>query len=275
VWKKRFFLGALEFEVKEKFREMQKVHDDILIENLSFSYKYKKREIIIFENLNLFLKRKKITVVMGKSGVGKSTLLRLIAGLEKPALGSIRFSDPSNAIEQIRMSYLFQDLRVLPWKTALANVEIALESVPSRLERTELAKTALISVGLGDRLKAYPSELSGGMLQRLALARALALSPSLVLLDEPFSGLDVQTLVDVERMFLRLHNKEPFTTLMVTHVPEQSVMMGDEIVVFGGSPAKQLLTIGLEEMPPPLGRDKRAGYFQECVRKVEDMIYER
>jgi ABC-type nitrate/sulfonate/bicarbonate transport system ATPase subunit/ABC-type nitrate/sulfonate/bicarbonate transport system substrate-binding protein len=179
---------------------------------------------------SLSVKAGEKVAILGRSGSGKTTLLNVVAGLVEPAAGEVRFgrkreNGPSFA-------YVFQEDRLLPWRTAEGNVRLALErlGVPRALRRA-LAREALARVGLADAATLFPSQLSGGMRSRVALARALALDAPLLLLDEPFSKLDPATRTEMHQLLLRLHEEIGFAALLVTHDPEEAALLADRAVV--------------------------------------------
>lgn len=192
---------------------------------------------LVFESLNLSLRSQtllrdlslnvaesEVVTVMGPSGAGKTTLLRAVAGMVKPTGG--RIERPRG-----RLAMIFQDPRLLPWRSAIQNVEVVLDPT----QRSQALRW-LSRVGLADAANVYPSALSGGMRQRVAIARALATNASIVLVDEPFSSLDVAT-ADQLRTDLTAHLRSGgHTVLWVTHDPEEAAAVGDRTLVMQGPP---------------------------------------
>ena len=179
-----------------------------------------------------------IVCLLGASGCGKTTLLRLIAGLESLQAGTIRLdgrviAEPGRQLlpEQRGIGFLFQDVALFPHLTILENAMFGLTGLRDRQQRRETAECSLLRVGLRDHLQAYPHQLSGGQQQRAALARALAPSPAIMLLDEPFSSLDARLRSQVRDETLHVLKSSGVSTVMVTHDPEEAMFMGDRIAL--------------------------------------------
>lgn len=176
--------------------------------------------------------------VIGPSGCGKSTLLRAIGGLEKPTGGSVAFHD-SEGPATPRIAFIFQEYGVFPWLTVAENAEFGLrmEGV-AKEERRGAAASWLRRVGLEEFARSYPEELSGGMKQRLALARAFAMEPDILLMDEPFGALDAETRNLLQEDLLLLWEKSGKTVVLVTHSIEEAILLGDKVVVMTDRPAR-------------------------------------
>ncbi|MFI0372551.1 ABC transporter ATP-binding protein [Actinomadura sp. 1N219] len=179
--------------------------------------------------------------IVGPSGCGKSTLLRCIAGLIRPTGGTLALDGaPIDGVPD-DLAVVFQDYSrsLFPWLTVRDNVALPLRRRgKSRPERRAAAQEALESVGLPDAGRKYPWQLSGGMQQRVSIARALAYRPSLMLMDEPFGSVDAQTREDLEDLLLQVHRTQKMTILLVTHDIDESVYVGDRVVVLNRSPAR-------------------------------------
>ncbi|WP_238487397.1 ABC transporter ATP-binding protein [Actinoplanes flavus] len=179
--------------------------------------------------------------IVGPSGCGKSTLLRCVAGLLRPSAGEIRLDGrPVDGVPD-GLAVVFQDYgrSLYPWLTVRDNVALPLRRRGlARPRRRAAATGALESVGLGGSAGKYPWQLSGGMQQRVSIARALAYRPRLLLMDEPFGSVDAQTREDLEDLLLGLRGSYAMTILLVTHDIDESVYVGDRVVVFGGSPGR-------------------------------------
>jgi len=199
-------------------------------------------DLVVLDDVNLTLREGEIVALLGRSGSGKSTLLRIVSGLLRPTAGTVlwRGKPVTGPTEGVAM--VFQSFALFPWLTAQENVEIGLEArgVP-RAEREKRAEDAIDMIGLGGFENAYPKELSGGMRQRVGLARALVVHPDLLLMDEPFSALDVLTAetLRTDLIDLWVDGKLPVKSmLMVTHNIEEAVLMCDRILVFASNPGR-------------------------------------
>lgn len=188
----------------------------------------------VLVDIDLDVRRGELIALVGPSGCGKSTLLNLLAGLTQASSGSVTVDEPN-----LRSAYVFQSPRLLPWRSVLANVEFGLE--PSKLDRRERrkrAQAALELVNLGEHKLKYPHQLSGGMQQRAALARGLALEPSLLLLDEPFGALDALTRSYLQEELLSIVRRSDTTTMLVTHDIDEALLLADRVVVLSNRPAR-------------------------------------
>ena len=208
--------------------------------------------------------------MVGASGSGKTTLLRMLAGLIVPDRGGVRLGGENVAGRpDAERVMVFQDDRLFPWRDAAANVAFGLEILGIRKpDRLTAAKAALGVVGLAGRTDAYPAELSGGMRQRVNLARALVLKPQFLLMDEPFASLDAQTREVMQRELLGIHESTGVGVVFVTHQIEEALFLADRVVVLGGRPAQIRKTITVP-FGRPRGLDtKRIPRFQELYNEV-------
>ncbi|MCM3342235.1 ATP-binding cassette domain-containing protein [Paenibacillus sp. MER TA 81-3] len=180
----------------------------------------------VLHELNLTIQEGQFVAVVGRSGCGKSTLLRLLAGLELPTAGGITID--GEVVNGLRESttVMFQDSRLIPWKTVIDNVGLGLKG-----DWRPRAEAALRQVGLDNRKHTWPNTLSGGQKQRVALARALVRKPKLLLLDEPLSALDALTKLEMQQLLASLWGTQRFTTLLVTHDVNEAVRLADRILL--------------------------------------------
>ncbi|WP_018654882.1 ABC transporter ATP-binding protein [Actinomadura flavalba] len=198
----------------------------------------------VVAGLDLAVRAGEILVIAGPSGCGKSTLLRALAGLLPVTAGRLTAGDAPVTGPSPDRALVFQDDALLPWRTALRNVELplAIRGVPRR-ERRAAARDWLGRVGLADAAGRYPRELSGGMRQRVQLARALAGAPRAVLMDEPFGALDAQTRAGMQALLLDVLRAAPATVVFVTHDVDEALALGDRVVVLGAAGVTAQITV--------------------------------
>lgn len=206
---------------------------DLQLVNVSHHYD----DMAVLQGIDLTIPTGKIVCIIGPSGCGKSTLLRLIGGLEQPSEGSVlQIGDPP--AESINpLTYVFQDFALLPWRTVEGNISLVLEDHGIRGKRADaIISDVLARTKLTDFRKALPKQLSGGMKQRVAISRALAVKPAVMLMDEPLSALDSQTRELLMDDLIDLWTREPFTSVYVTHNLNEAVRLGHSIVVLSRRP---------------------------------------
>ena len=229
-------------------------------------------ELQVLQNVNLSLKENEIVALLGRSGCGKSTLLRIIAGLMPPTGGTVAIGGGSAGGTAGQVALVFQTFALFPWLTVLENVEIGLEAQGIAPElRHKRALAAIDLIGLDGYESAYPKELSGGMRQRVGLARALVVHPRVLLMDEPFSALDVLTAETLRTDLLDLwsEGRMPISSiLMVTHNIEEAVLMCDRILVFSSNPGRIVAELSVD-LPRPRNR------VDSKFRQLVDDIYAR
>jgi NitT/TauT family transport system ATP-binding protein len=226
-------------------------------------------ELLVLEGMNLELHEGQIVGLLGRSGSGKSTLLRLIAGLAEPTSGNVTYMGQPIAGPAAGIAMVFQSFALFPWLTVFENVALGLEA--QRMPRAEIRKRSLAAIdliGLDGFESAYPRELSGGMRQRVGFARALVVHPNILLMDEPFSALDVLTAETLRTDFLDLwsEGRMPIKgVILVTHNIEEAVLMCDRILVFGSNPGRILSEIKVT-LPQP--RNRLDPSFRELVERI-------
>lgn len=243
----------------------------IILENCNFHYE----NLQVVNNVNIHINKGEFLSILGPSGCGKSTILRLMIGLLKPDTGSrITIDDPAQ-----KMGMVFQKPLLMPWLTALDNVQLSISvganKIKSKAERADRARQALDLVGLKEFENHYPKELSGGMQQRVSIARALAAAPSILLMDEPFGALDELTR---EKLNFELHkifnNPESGldTIVMVTHSIQEAVILSNRIAVMSPRPTtvKEIVTVPLEQHRTTQMKD--SAVFTELVSDLRKKV---
>ncbi|WP_129597847.1 ABC transporter ATP-binding protein [Anaerophilus nitritogenes] len=224
---------------------MEKIVD---VKNVSMHYHTLERETPALRNLSFCVYKGEMVAIVGPSGCGKSTILSIISGLLKPSSGEVKVNEKAVNGSNKKIGYMFQKDHLFEWRNILNNVLIGLEIQNKLNEKTQATTQKLLDMyGLGDFKDHYPSQLSGGMRQRVALIRTLAIEPELLLLDEPFSALDYQTRLAVSDDIGRILKKEKKTAIMVTHDISEAISMADRIIVLTNRPAtvKSIHTIKL------------------------------
>lgn len=215
--------------------------NNVEVDNLSFAYEGD--STLILEGVNMRVEEGDFVCLLGQSGCGKSTFLRLLAGLEKPASGTIKVGETLVEGPGLDRSVVFQDYGLFPWMTAGENIVLALrQRFPEKGKRecADMAREALAQVGLAkDVFDKHPKELSGGMRQRCAIARSFSMNPPILLMDEPFGALDAVTRARLQDMVLELWQRDEVrkTIFFVTHDVEEALLLATRIFVFGGSPS--------------------------------------
>ena len=205
-----------------------------------------------------------IIAIIGGSGCGKSTLLRAVAGLDRASAGTVTLDGETITAPHAKVGIIFQEPRLLPWLTVADNIGFGLSELPAA-ERRERVDKALARVGLADKAKVWPRELSGGQAQRVAIARALVAQPEVLLLDEPFSALDAFTRKDLQDHLLDLWADTRPTLVLVTHDVEEAVVLADRVLVMRPHPGRLFEEITINLSRP---RDRNAPLFEQFKRHV-------
>ncbi|MDD1689467.1 MAG: ABC transporter ATP-binding protein, partial [Methanoregula sp.] len=195
--------------------------------------------LVVLEHLNLSVQDKEFVCILGSSGCGKTTLLRMIAGLDTAESGSIILDGEEMKGPSPKVGMVFQEYSLFPWRTVIDNIAFGLEMKSvAKEERYRVAGQYLDLVNLSQFRDSYPSELSGGMRQRVAVARALALDPVLLLMDEPFGALDAQTRNMLQQELLTIWEKTKKTVVFITHSVDEAVFLADRIIVMTPRPGR-------------------------------------
>ncbi|MBY0539821.1 MAG: ATP-binding cassette domain-containing protein [Campylobacterales bacterium] len=228
----------------------------IFIESQNINKKFTNTQVL--KDLNLTIYPGEFVCVVGRSGCGKSTFLRLLAGLEKASSGQITLDGVVNEKVHSDTRIMFQDSRLLPWRTVIQNVALGLPK-----ESYDLALEALKEVGLENKANDWPANLSGGQKQRVALARTLVHKPRLLLLDEPLGALDALTRIEMQILIERIWQEHKFTVLLVTHDVSEAVILGDRVVLI----EEGKITLNLEiKLPRP--RERGTAQFAELEGNI-------
>ncbi|MGB6500473.1 MAG: ABC transporter ATP-binding protein [Thermoplasmata archaeon] len=247
----------------------------IRIEHVDKSFPSRHGTITIMQDISFNVKDADFLAIVGPSGCGKSTLLRLVQGLDKPTAGRIFFRD--QPIDRVcsQMAMVFQSFALYPWLTVAQNVAFGLEALGWPADRIVSQVDRYVSVtGLDGFQEAYPRELSGGMRQRVGLARALAVEPAVLLMDEPFSALDALTAESLREEILQLWSDPqlpPEAVVLVTHNIEEAIQLADRVVVMSRRPSHLLAEVPID-LPRP--RDRKSPAFYELTDRVYSLITE-
>lgn len=216
---------------------------------------------VVLDNLTLAFEANRMNCILGPSGCGKTSILNLLAGLIQPERGHI---EPF----PLQVSYIFQDTRILPWKTVYDNVTFALQGKMNPDAIHEQARRYLTRVGLWDHKDQYPASLSGGMKQRVSIARAFAYPSSVILMDEAFQGLDFILKNKILEDFCQSWSEDPRTVVFVTHDLDEALQIGQEIFILGHAAAGQPHQISVQEAP--LNRRANTDRLKEKIRMLMD-----
>lgn len=249
------------------------------VESLEKVFYTKEKNITALKDISFSAKEGEFVVFVGPSGCGKTTLLRIIAGLEKPTRGEVIFNEmpieelsDERHITECIWCMVFQEYALFPWRTVLGNVTFGLENMKiKRKEREKIARSYIDLVGLRGFENRYPHELSGGMKQKVGIARALAVDPEIMLMDEPFGSLDAQTRNMLQTELLRIWNTTGKTILFVTHSVDEAVFLADRIFVLTARPGKvkKIVEVNLERT-----RDRTSVEFNEIRAEALKILEE-
>ena len=257
------------------------MHNYLHIENAKMVFDTKKGKFTALTDINLTVKQGEFIALIGHSGCGKSTLLNLVAGLTTPTDGILLLSEREIAGPGPERAVVFQNHSLLPWLTCFGNVHLAVERVfgakESKAKLKERTQAALELVGLAHAMHKHPNEISGGMKQRVGIARALAMEPKVLLLDEPFGALDALTRAGLQDELMRIVQETHATTLMVTHDVDEAVLLSDRIVMMTNGPAATIGEILTVDLPRPRDRLKLAEdpHYHHLRGQVLEFLYQK
>jgi ABC-type nitrate/sulfonate/bicarbonate transport system ATPase subunit len=237
------------------------------VERLYKEFKINNKDIPVLEDINLTVEPGKFISIVGPSGCGKTTLLRLIVGLEKNYTGNILLNGKRLNGPSLNRGIIFQDHRLFPWLTVEKNIALGLENI-NKADKNKLIKQHIELVGLKGFEKSYPHQLSGGMAQRAAIARALVNKPEILLLDEPLGALDALTRMYMQQELEKIWKQEGITMIMVTHDIDEAIFLSDRIVITSCRPCKIKRVIPID-LPRPRDRDSF-----EFIKIKEELLKE-
>ncbi len=230
------------------------------------------RPLVALQDVSLAVVSGEFVVVLGPSGCGKSTLLEIIAGLQKPTAGSVSLDDEPVDGPHSRVGVVFQEDSTFPWRTVKDNVGFGLQMRgTARAEREQAVRSMIDLVGLSGFEDHYPHQLSGGMRQRVAIARTLVMNPAVMLMDEPFGALDEQTRFVIGEELLRLWMNTGCTIFFVTHSLHEAIQLGDRIVVLGARPGR-IARIFENTLPRPRLETRDPRQYGELMAGLRDVI---
>ncbi|MFT8314360.1 MAG: ABC transporter ATP-binding protein [Clostridium sp.] len=234
---------------------LDKNYEEILkIEGLCKNFTIDSGEVKVLNNINLEIQKNEFICIVGASGCGKSTLLRIIGGLERQYEGNVYLKEKPINGPGVDRGIIFQESRLFPWLTIEKNVEFGLPEKLGSSNKKPIVKKHLELVGLENFEKAYPSQLSGGMQQRVSIARALVNNPDILLLDEPFGALDAFTRMNMQQEVLKIWEKDKTTMILVTHDIDEAIFLADRVVVMSSRPGtiKKIIDV---KIPRPRKRN--------------------
>ncbi len=244
----------------------------VIIEDIHKKFCVRDQETIALEDINFTIDEKEFVVLVGPSGCGKSTLLNMVGGLLSPTSGKI-YVEGLKVDRDPSIGMVFQEIGLFPWRTVRENIAFGLEAMGlSKGEQVERVQYYTELVGLTNFSHSFPHQLSGGMRQRVGIARALAIQPDILLMDEPFSALDAQSRTLMQEELLRIWNQTQLSTLYVTHNIQEAVYLADRVIVLSRRPGRISSIISIDL--PKFGRDdsKYVTEFNNYAEAIWQMI---
>jgi len=246
--------------------------NSLQIKNLNHQYALPQGELKVLDQVQLTVQPGEFVSIVGASGCGKSTLLRLIGGLETPTAGQILLGDQLIQAPGLDRGMVFQEPRLFPWLTVEENISFGCRANTSESEKQKLVHSHIQLVGLLGFEKAYPHQLSGGMQQRTAIARALVSQPQVLLLDEPFGALDALTRIQMQQEILKIWQAEKITVILVTHDIDEAVYLGDRVLVMSNRPGTFQKTVPAALARP---RDRNSVEFSKIKKEIYDEFFNK
>ncbi|HTA75916.1 MAG TPA: ABC transporter ATP-binding protein [bacterium] len=242
------------------------------IKNLNHHYALSQGELEVLRQVELQVQSGEFISIVGASGCGKSTLLRLIDGLETASGGEILLDDKIIQTPGLERGMVFQEPRLFPWLTVEENIAFGCRANTHESEKQKLVHSHIQLVGLLGFEKAYPHQLSGGMQQRTAIARALVSQPQVLLLDEPFGALDALTRIQMQQEILKIWQAEKITVILVTHDIDEAVYLGDRVLVMSNRPGTFQKTVPVALTRP---RDRNSPEFSKIKKEIYDEFFNK
>jgi len=248
---------------------------ELSIQHISKEFVARGETVRVLDDVNFSVDQGEFLAIVGPSGCGKSTLLRIIQGLEDPTAGAVTLAGKPLSSSSADRGFVFQQDSLYPWRSVLQNVILGLEIMGEpRVKAIERAMSLIDLVGLKGFEKHYPHELSGGMRQRVNLARALAIDPEMLLMDEPFAALDALTRETMQQELLRIAAAAHKTVLFITHQIDEAVLLADRVLVMSARPGRVLETIPIDLPRPRSLSIKRSQEFQALVDRIWNLVSE-
>ncbi|WP_437925067.1 ABC transporter ATP-binding protein [Sorangium sp. So ce291] len=263
-------------EVAARLAELGARPAVLRLERLSRHFEGDRGRVTALDGVSFEVRRRELISVIGPSGCGKSTLIRLVAGLDAPSAGDVLIDGSPVTGPGADRGMVFQSYTLFPWLTVRKNVMFGLKMKGvAGGEAGRLALEWLDVVGLADFADHYPAQLSGGMKQRAAIARALANEPRILLMDEPFGALDAQTRASMQAHLLRIWERVDVTVLFITHDLDEAIYLSDRIVVLGANPGRVLEIVEVPVARPRGPEQLLSGHFLATKRRLEELIHQR
>lgn len=238
---------------------------DLKIEHVQKSFPMEEGTLQVLKDINLVVNSGEFISIVGTSGCGKSTLIRTIAGLEMPTGGAIYIGDKQVSGPSVETGMIFQEARLFPWRTVEENIAFGIHKKMRKKDKKELVQKYIDTVGLTGFEKALPNQLSGGMQQRVSIARALINNPAVLLMDEPFGALDALTRINMQNEIMRIWEKEKTTMILITHDIDEAIFLSNRILIMDRNAGGIRRKIKVD-MPRPRGRN--SAEFIYCRKEI-------